>query len=427
MGLGDGTGVLQDLAELDQLGDQLGQNYAGARLDDLDLDALARQLGQDAAVTARMLSELEKALREGVCSARTPRSQVVAAGVRRLGKALLADAAKTLSGRQGNRDTRQAGAAGELRLVRPVRGHSATPNRGTSPARLTNDHPYRERGRRPGGRGQHGRPRRGGERDRGPHKPPSGAAGGHVLLDGRRGPLGADEKTALALHHLVSTRFRGDQLQVISFGRWAQSREISELTGLRVREQGTNLHHGLLLASRFFRKHPSMQPVLLVVTDGEPATLTLTSGGDAYFYWPPDPETIALTVVELDKLARTGVNPIFFRLGDDPGLARFLDQLARRSDGRVVTYLTWATWAAPWWESSSARGSAAAGTPTTGSSRAAGRAQSRPESVETRARRDAGSGRKLGGGSRLPLPPADRHVARVGNRPQTRARARDIR
>ena len=42
------------------------------------------------------------------------------------------------------------------------------------------------------------------------------------------------------------------------------------------------------------------------------------------------------TVVELDKLARTGVNPIFFRLGDDPGLARFLDQLARRSDGRVV-------------------------------------------------------------------------------------------
>lgn len=30
MGLGDGTGVLQDLAELDQLADQLGQNYGGA-------------------------------------------------------------------------------------------------------------------------------------------------------------------------------------------------------------------------------------------------------------------------------------------------------------------------------------------------------------------------------------------------------------
>ena len=53
MGLGDGTGVLQDLAELDQLADQLGQNYGGARLDDLDLDALTRQLGGDAARNAR--------------------------------------------------------------------------------------------------------------------------------------------------------------------------------------------------------------------------------------------------------------------------------------------------------------------------------------------------------------------------------------
>ena len=57
---------------------------------------------------------------------------------------------------------------------------------------------------------------------------------------------------------------------------------------------------------------------------------------DAFFYWPPDAETIGLTVTELDKLARSGVNPTFFRLGDDPGLARFLQQLAVRSGGRVV-------------------------------------------------------------------------------------------
>jgi uncharacterized protein with von Willebrand factor type A (vWA) domain len=256
--------------------------------------------------------------------------------MRRLGKALLADAAKTLSGRQGNRDTRQAGAAGELTgATRPWAFGDSEPWDVTRS--LTN---AIIRTASEGGDPAEGV--RMDVRDVEVSETEARTSSAVVLLvdtsfsmaaEGRWVPM---KKTALALHHLVSTRFRGDQLQVISFGRWAQSREISELTGLPpMREQGTNLHHGLLLASRFFRKHPSMQPVLLVVTDGEP-TAHLTSGGDAYFYWPPDPETIALTVVELDKLARTGVNPIFFRLGDDPGLARFLDQLARRSNGRVV-------------------------------------------------------------------------------------------
>ena len=41
MGLGDGTGALQDLAQLDALADQLAQSHHGARMDDVDLDALA--------------------------------------------------------------------------------------------------------------------------------------------------------------------------------------------------------------------------------------------------------------------------------------------------------------------------------------------------------------------------------------------------
>ena len=64
LGLGDGTGVLQDLAELDDLSEQLSQQYAGARMDDIDLDALARQLGDQAAVDARTLRELERELAE---------------------------------------------------------------------------------------------------------------------------------------------------------------------------------------------------------------------------------------------------------------------------------------------------------------------------------------------------------------------------
>jgi uncharacterized protein with von Willebrand factor type A (vWA) domain len=78
-----------------------------------------------------------------------------------------------------------------------------------------------------------------------------------------------------------------------------------------------------------------MQPVLLVVTDGEP-TAHLLAAGDSWFSWPPDPETIRVTVAELDRLGRTGAQATFFRLGDDPGLERFVQRMARRIDGRVV-------------------------------------------------------------------------------------------
>ncbi|HEY4616309.1 MAG TPA: hypothetical protein VIG75_12685, partial [Citricoccus sp.] len=51
LGLGDGTGVLQDLAELDELAEQLSQSYAGSSLSDLDVAALGRHLDEDAAAS----------------------------------------------------------------------------------------------------------------------------------------------------------------------------------------------------------------------------------------------------------------------------------------------------------------------------------------------------------------------------------------
>ena len=55
-------------------------------------------------------------------------------------------------------------------------------------------------------------------------------------------------------------------------------------------DKGTNLHHALLLANRHFRKHPNAQPVLLIVTDGEP-TSHLEPDGEVYFSYPPHPLT----------------------------------------------------------------------------------------------------------------------------------------
>src|ERR1700712_5729389 len=116
LGLGDGTGVFQDLADLDDLADQLSQSYGGARMDDLDLDKLARQLGNEAAVDARTLQELERALRDSGTMRRGADGNLplTPQAMRQLGKALLRDVADRMSGRQGQRELRRAGAAGEL-------------------------------------------------------------------------------------------------------------------------------------------------------------------------------------------------------------------------------------------------------------------------------------------------------------------------
>lgn len=338
LGLGDGTGVLQDLAELDSLSEQLSQSYSGSRLDDLDLDALSRQLGPDAAVSARTLAGIERAMQDGGYLRRGADGDLRLSpqAMRRLGKSLLRDTARQLSGRQGQRDTRLAGAAGEQTgSSRPWEFGDAEPWDVTRT--MTN---AIQRIMADGGNPGQGLRLTAGDIEVAETEARTQAA--VVLLvdvsfsmaaEGRWVPM---KRTALALHHLISTRFRGDRLQLVTFGRFAQSMDIGELTALpALREQGTNLHHGLLLAGRFFRRHPSMQHVLLVVTDGEP-TAHLLPDGDSWFNWPPDTETIRVTVAELDRLGRSGAQTTFFRLGEDPGLERFIQRMAKRVGGRVV-------------------------------------------------------------------------------------------
>ncbi|HEX6917745.1 MAG TPA: VWA domain-containing protein, partial [Phycicoccus sp.] len=253
LGLGDGTGVLQDLAELDALSHQLAQSHPGARMDDVDLDALARQLGDDAAVDARTLAELERALRDSgyLTRAADGSLRLSPKAMRELGKSLLRDVAGRLSSRGGQRDTRTAGAAGE-----PSGATRAWEFGDTEPWDTTRT--LTNAITRTAGEGED--PRSGIRldiRDVEVTETEARTRAAVALLvdtsfsmamDGRWVPM---KRTALALHQLVSTRFRGDSLQLIAFARRAQTMAIEELTALdAVWDKGTNLHHALLLANR---------------------------------------------------------------------------------------------------------------------------------------------------------------------------------
>jgi uncharacterized protein with von Willebrand factor type A (vWA) domain len=342
MGMGEGTQALADIAELEQLADALSQSYSGATMEDVDLDALARQLGDKAAVDARTLAELERALVNQGFLDRGSDGQwrLSPKAMRQLGQTALRDVAQQLSGRHGERDTQRAGAAGELTgATRPWQFGDTEPWNVT---RTVTNAVLRQ-----AGTGVVQRPIRFAVEDVEISETETRTQACVALLvdtsfsmvmENRWLPM---KRTALALNHLVSTRFRSDALQIIAFGRYARTVTAAELTALEgVYEQGTNLHHALALAARHLRRHPNAQPVVLVVTDGEP-TAHLEGyddgeGSDVFFDYPPHPRTIAHTVRGFDDVARLGAQVTIFRLGSDPGLARFIDQVARRVSGRVV-------------------------------------------------------------------------------------------
>jgi uncharacterized protein with von Willebrand factor type A (vWA) domain len=335
LGLGEGAQAMADLADLDALAEQLGQSYPGASLDDIDVEALEAQLGPDAGVDARRLSELERELRRQGLFERAPDGSLRLSpkALRRLGETALSDVVSSLRGKTGDRDTESAGAAGEpTGSSRPWRFGDMQPwdvSRTVRNAVLRSVSVGERRVRMDVSDV---------EVIETEHRSRAAVAllvdtSWSMVSEGRWLPM---KRTALALHQLITTRFRNDALQLITFGRYATSVELAELVGLEgTWEQGTNAHHALLLAGRHLRRHPDAQPVVLMVTDGEP-TAHLEPDGTAEFDYPPSPQTIHKTLSEVDRIAKLGAAVTVFRLGDDPRLTKFVDLIARRSNGRVV-------------------------------------------------------------------------------------------
>ncbi|MDP9437125.1 MAG: hypothetical protein M3P93_18820, partial [Actinomycetota bacterium] len=64
MGMGEATSALEELADLDELENALGQDYPGASLDDVDEEAVQRALGRGAVDDLAALRRIERELTE---------------------------------------------------------------------------------------------------------------------------------------------------------------------------------------------------------------------------------------------------------------------------------------------------------------------------------------------------------------------------
>ena len=338
--------AVAELSELESLEAQVSDTDVSGGLDDVDVEMLERRLGPDAARDLTALRDLERELeRQGFLTRGEDGLRLTPRAVRRLGQTALRRVFAQLAARgHGDHDDHRTGAADEpTGLTRPWVFGDELP----IDAARTVGNALR--------RSSNARATRHGAQEPTPawvdlevedfevtetERRTSAAVALCVDLSfsmvhaGRWGPM---KQTALALNHLIQTRFRQDALQVIGFNLLARRLSPVQLAEAEPEWiQGTNLQHALMLASRHLRRHPDAEPVVLIVTDGEP-TAHLSVGGQPVFRWPTTIETLRATVTRVDELARSGATINTFMLGDDPGLARFVDAMARRAGGRVFT------------------------------------------------------------------------------------------
>jgi len=338
LGMGDATSAVAELADLEALSSQLSQGYAGASLADIDEELLERALGRPAVDDLAALRQLERELeRQGFLNRSDGKLELSPKAVRRLGATALRRVfAKLDATGRGEHDVADAGAAGELTgSSREWRFGDEQPLdvvRTVKNAVLRTAHEPRTEGQR--------RVRIAVDDFEVVETERRTGAAVALLVDlsysmALRGTWGAAKSTAMALHSLVTTKFPQDAIQIIGFSSTAQVLRPETLAELSVDTlQGTNLQHGLMLARRFLAHHRDAEPVVLVVTDGEP-TAHLEDDGTPFFCWPPMPETIARTVAEIERVARTGATVNVFALDPDPGLIHFVHDLTQRAGGRV--------------------------------------------------------------------------------------------
>jgi uncharacterized protein with von Willebrand factor type A (vWA) domain len=322
---------LERLHDLEDLERSIRGDYPGASLEDVDEEALRRTLGDDAARDLRRLKEIERALeRAGLITRTKGRYEVTPRGARKLGERALVRVFERLRrDRVGAHDAREIGGeaeptgatrpwrfgdGGQVAVQKSVFNAVVRGGPGRAVTLAPDDLELVEAERRT-------------------------ETATALLLDlsfsmPLRGHFVHAKRMALALHSLIEGRYPHDRLYLIGFSDYARAMQPEDLTAAGwERVYGTNMHHAFNLAGRFLARHPRATRQVIMVTDGEPTAHL--EGEEAFFSWPPVRRTIEKTLSEAMRLARAGVTLNVFMLEDSPGLARFMERLARLTSGRV--------------------------------------------------------------------------------------------
>ena len=154
------------------------------------------------------------------------------------------------------------------------------------------------------------------------------------------GRFAAAKRVAMALDHLIRTRFPRDQFFVVGFSTRAREITIQELPEVSwdMGEPFTNLQEGLMVAERLIARYPSQSPQVLVITDGQPTAYFLE--GELRVEWPMgfggvSPHAVVETMKQVRRITRRGVTINTFMLDDSPELLGFVEHMTQVNRGRA--------------------------------------------------------------------------------------------
>jgi len=336
MGLADAAAAARRLGEMDQLEQFLRSASSPGALAEVDLDQVARHLGDDAARSLDSLARLAKQLEEaGLIEQREGRYELTALGIRKIGQKALSELfSKLAKDRLGAHPNLFVGTGHEpegqtkpyefgdpfnIDIQRTV--HNAVRRRGAGTPVTLDPEDF--------------------EISRTEHLTRTSTV---LMVDlslsmPMRDNFLAAKKVAIALHTLISTRFPRDFLGLVGFSEVAREikpEELPEVSWDFV--YGTNMQHGLLLSRRMLAHRPGTKQIIMI-TDGEPtAHLVPQAGGDGYevfFNYPPVPETVRATLSEVVRCTRAGIMINTFMIDANRSLQGFVEQMTRLNRGRA--------------------------------------------------------------------------------------------
>jgi uncharacterized protein with von Willebrand factor type A (vWA) domain len=335
MGLADAASAARRLGEMDQLEQFLRSATSPGALAEVDLDQVAKYLGEDGARSLERLAQLARELEEaGLIEQREGRYELTALGIRRIGQRALSDLfSKLAKDRLGGHRNTYIGTGHEpegqtkryefgdpftLDIQRTV--HNAVTRSGAgTPVRLEPDDF---------------------EIARTEHLTRASTV---LMVDlslsmPMRDNFLAAKKVAMALHTLISTRFPRDFLGLVGFSEVAREikpQELPEVSWDYV--YGTNMQHGLILARRMLAHRPGTKQIIMI-TDGEPTAHIVPDGAGSYdvsFSYPPTAETVRVTLAEVLRCTRAGITINTFMLDANRSLQGFVEQMTKLNRGRA--------------------------------------------------------------------------------------------
>ena len=150
-----------------------------------------------------------------------------------------------------------------------------------------------------------------------------------------RGSFQSAKKVAMALHHLISSAYPRDSLYVLGFSAYAKEIKTHDLPYLQYDDYllGTNMEHALILAEKLLAKHQQGTRQIIMITDGEP-TAHLENGRPVFAY-PATPTTIGKTLRAVRSCTTKNITINTFMLDKSYYLKAFVEQMTKINGGRI--------------------------------------------------------------------------------------------